>query len=207
MKKCLLLLLLVGISASILSNNHQFGIKGGMHFSSLQSDLTAEINNLSVTALSDRYTGYHLGLVGSFVYPGFFIQPEILWVGTGRDMVLSYPDQIQSAEYYIQKFQHVSIPVLMGMKVGPVKIGIGPVFSALLAQRNDSIYPRNIRHRLNRTSLGYQIGAGLQLGGLLLELRHEAGLSRFGDGVSIGGIPFDLDMRPRQIILSVGLLF
>jgi hypothetical protein len=207
MKKCLFLLLLVGISASVFSNNHQFGIKGGMHFSSLQSDLTTEINNLSVTALSDRYTGYHLGLVGSFVYPGFFIQPEILWVGTGRDMVLTFPDQIQTSEYYIQKFQHVSIPVLMGMKVGPVKIGIGPVFSALLTQRNDSIYPQNIRHRLNRTSLGYQIGAGLQLGGLLLELRHEASLSRFGDGVSIGGIPFDLDMRPRQIILSVGLLF
>ena len=207
MKKYLFLFLLVGIPAISFSDSPKFGIKGGMYFSSLPSNLTEEAGDLTITALNDRYTGFHVGLVSSFVFPGFFIQPELLWVGTGRDMVIYQNGAHQTADYYIQRFQQVSVPVLMGMKVGPVKLGVGPVLSFMLSQQNDSTLHPDVRHSLNTATFGYQLGAGIQLGGLLLELRHEANLSRFGNGINIGGVPFDFDLRPRQLILSVGLLF
>lgn len=207
MKKQILLLLLVITPALLHAQQTKFGLKGGMYFSSLNEDIVEELNGLTLTALHDRYTGFHLGVVGSFVFPGFFIQPEVLWVTTGRDMVIEHAGIVQDANYYTQRFQHMSVPVLFGMKVGPVKIGAGPVLSVLLSQRNDSIYPLNIRHRLNNATLGYQIGAGLQVGALLFDLRYEGNLSRYGDGISVGDVPLDFDMRPRQIIFGIGLLF
>ena len=207
MKRYLFLFLVFCLPAISCANSPSFGIKGGLYFSSLPSNLSTEAADLTITALNDRYTGYHVGLVSSFVFPGFFIQPEVLWVATGRDMLIVQNDALQTADYYIQRFQQVSVPILMGMKIGPVKLGVGPVLSFMLSQQNDSILHPDVRHRLNTATFGYQLGAGVQLGSLLFELRHESNLSRFGDGITIGGVPLDFDMRPRQMILSIGLLF
>jgi len=207
MKKVHFLLVLVLFPLFLSGSAPKFGVKGGLYFSTLQSDIVLEANELTITALHERYTGYHLGFVSSFVFPGFFIQPELLWVGTGRDMVLKPNGQQLSAEYYRQEFQHLSMPVLLGMKVGPVKLGIGPVLSVYMSQKNDATLQSDLFHRMNSAVLGYQISAGLQFSSLLFELRHESNLSKYGEGISVGGIPLDFDMRPRQLILSIGLLF
>lgn len=207
MKKTLFLVLCFFMVTQINARNARLGLKGGLYFSTLPSEIIADINNASLIALKDRNTGYHFGVLGSFVFPGFFLQPELLIVSTGNYMQVDHEDVVDTEEFFTQNFQHLAMPVLLGLKIGPLKLGAGPVFSVLLNQKNDSTSFRDLNIELSRATVGYQIGGGLHLGSLLLEARYEANLTKFGDGVSVGGHSFDFDMRPRQLILSIGLLF
>ncbi len=195
------------IAVSALARTAKIGIKGGLYFSTLPHEIGTDINNATLFALNESNTGYHIGLVGAFVFPGFFIQPELLFTGTGHYMQLLSEDIPEHEQYFNQNFQHLAMPLLLGMKLGPLKIGAGPVFSVLLNQFNDYERFSDINIRVKHATLGYQLGVGLQVGSLLLEGRYESSLSKYGDGVSVGNQTFDFDMRPRQMILSIGLLF
>ncbi len=189
------------------AGNSKFGIKGGFHFSTLPSEIPAFADNASLTALKESHMGYHIGLVGSFVFPGFFLQPELLVTSTGRDMLIEPIDPAETAEFFTQNFRHLSMPVMVGLKVGPIKLGAGPVFSLLMNQENDATQISDLSIDLRKITAGYQLSGGLHIGSLLLEVRYESSLTRFGEGVSIGGNTLPFDMRPRQMILSLGLLF
>ncbi len=207
MKKLLFLCLLILVGYPSIARSAKFGVKGGLYFSTLPNEISTNINNETLFALNESNTGYHIGLVGSFVFPGFFIQPEILFTGTGHYMQLQSEDIPDHEQFFTQNFRHLSAPLLLGMKVGPLKIGAGPVFSLLLNQSNDSTYISDLSINLKDATIGYQLGVGLQFGSILLEGRYESNLSRYGDSVTVGGQQFDFDLRPRQMILSIGLLF
>ncbi len=211
MKRIIFVLLAMSIVVcsgnSLLARSSKFGLKGGFNFSSLSGDVSALYKGDRIIALNERYTGYHLGVVGSFVYPGFFFQPELLLVGTGRDMLIDFANESLPDEYFLQRFQHLSLPLILGMKIGALKLGAGPVFSMFLGQNNNAMTYKDIRPDLSKTTLGYQLGAGLQIGGILLEARYESNLTQYGEGIQIGSQFLEFDMRPRQIILSIGLLF
>lgn len=211
MNRIIFILLTISIVAfqptSLFAGSSKFGLKGGFNFSSLPGDVSALYHGDQIIALNERYAGYHLGVVGSFVYPGFFFQPELLLVGTGRDMRIDFAEESLADEYFLQRFQHLSLPVILGMKVGALKLGAGPVFSMLLGQSNNAITYQDIKPDLSKTTLGYQLSAGLQIGGILLEARYESNLTQYGDGIHVGSQFFEFDMRPRQVILSIGLLF
>ena len=207
MKKLVFLCFFLVIGSQSIARNAKIGIKGGMYFSTLPHEVSRNINSSTLIALHESNTGYHLGLVGSFVFTGFFFQPEILFAGTGHYMQFQSEDIPDAEEFFTQKFQHLSAPLLLGMKVGPLKIGAGPVFSLLLNQYNDSDRFSDISINLKDATVGYQLGVGLQFGSILLEGRCESNLSKYGDGVTVGDQHFDFDIRPKQIILSIGLLF
>ena len=104
MKKVIFLALMFFIVFQANARNTRLGIKGGLYFSTLPSEIIADINNASLIALKDSNTGYHFGILGSFVFPGFFFQPELLVVGTGHYMQLEPNDGIGSEEFFTQKF-------------------------------------------------------------------------------------------------------
>jgi hypothetical protein len=207
MKRILSVSILVLLPLFLAAGPFQFGLKGGMNFSTLPTTVIAQGQGERLSALQDTYSGFHLGLVGSLRFPGFFIQPELLFVQTGRDMYLEFVNNPHEDDYYLLKFHHLSMPVLLGAGIGPLRLGAGPVFSLLLNQADITSLPSDIRPRLKDGTLGYQLGVGLKLGSLLLDVRYEGSLSKLGDGVSIFGSHIDFDMRPRQTIFSIGLLF
>lgn len=205
--KVIALIALLSIATAAGAASAKFGLKGGFNLSSLPEDLTTSYNDVSIVAFSERYTGYHVGLVASFVLPGFFIQPELLFVSTGQEMVVDYDNGAELDDYFTQRFQHIAIPIHMGMKFGPVKIGAGPVFSFLLNESNNSLTYQDLKPDLSKAKVGYQLGVGFQLGGILLEGRYESNLTKFGEGLYVGNNRLEFDMRPSQFIISIGLLF
>jgi hypothetical protein len=207
MKKTILILFLASLPLFLHAGPFQAGIKGGLNFSTLPSDIVATANGERLTALSDTYSGFHIGLVASLKLPGFFFQPELVYVSTGRDMLLQISELSHEDDYYFLKYQHLSMPLLFGTSIGPLRLGAGPVFSLLLNQSDTSSTMIEKRPHLNDTTVGFQLGVGLKFGSLLVDLRYEGSLTRLGDGVTIMGSHLDFDLRPRQTILSIGLLF
>lgn len=201
----LVVLMLPGTSQAL---DFGFGIRGGLNFSSLPSARDVTTPEYRFSALSDSYTGYHFGIISQFVFTGFFIQPELLYTRTGLEMrrqeLESSPDD---DVFFTQRYDHLSLPVLAGAKLGPVKLGAGPVFSLLLDNSNDFPTAEQLRHEMNDVTVGLQLGVGLDLANIIIDFKYETALTAFGDRIVVDGNNFAFDTRPRQFILSIGLMF
>ncbi len=185
-----------------------FGIKGGLNFSSVSSakeiTLSGDYDG-SISALKDSYTGFHIGVVGYFSIFNVFIQPELLYTQTGQEMSISRIQNGNEKDFFTNKFSHISMPVVAGLGFGPLRFGLGPVFSILL-DSTQSLDVDDLAFDYNRATVGYQALLGLEFRNILLDFKYEGNLSKLSDGASIGDASFDFDTKPRQFILSVGIL-
>lgn len=208
MKRLITISAIIVFSATLAHGQYSsFGLKAGLNFTSLPDEINGATSEYIISAFADSFTGYHLGGVALFVFRGGFFQPELLYSQTGRDMRLEFIEPQQEDEYFTQKYSHLVLPLFGGAKFGSLKLGAGPVFSYLLNDWNDLGIEDEFQMELNKLTLGYQLGGGLQLGNLMLDFKYEGNLTKFGEGVTIGGETIKFDTRPHQFILSLGLLF
>jgi len=204
---------LIVLLFTIQSVNAQFsaGLRGGLHFSSLPAQ-NYSWGDATIESLPDSYTGFHLGLMSQVRFYNIFIQPEVLFVSTGNEFRYESPD-IEKDIFFTQRFTKVDVPLLIGLKAGPFRLGVGPVASLMLGSSNNltqSEYytgEKNLNERFNEAAYGFQAGFGLDIGNISLDLKYEAGLSNFSEEIQIGENTFSFDTRPRQIIFSIGLRF
>jgi hypothetical protein len=205
--------LIIGLFIMVGINSAQaqfgIGIRGGLNFSSFPQN-TYEVDNLEIETLPDSYTGWHVGGIAQIRITNFFIQPELLFVSTGNHLRLREPGEPDF--FFRQNFSKIDLPVVMGFKIGPLRLGAGPVGSYIINSSSGLVKSEDhqgldIREKFNSATFGYQIGAGLDLGNILLDFKYEGSLSRLGDGITFGDTTFPFDARPRQFILSIGLLF
>lgn len=186
-----------------------FGIRAGLNFSSIPSktEIIFPDEGGIIEALPDSYTGFHFGVFSHFSLLGIFIQPELLYTRTGQEMLAK--DANESGDiYFTNTFNHLSLPVIGGIQFGPLRAGLGPIASLLLSDSQGfSEYKESVLDfDYNRVSIGYQAMVGIKLSNLMLDFKYEGSLSRFGDGINIGETPLAFDTRPRQFIISLGIM-
>jgi hypothetical protein len=207
-KHIYLILLLLAVSL-ISQAQVGYGLRGGLNFSSFPVK-TYDFDDVEIETLPDSYTGWHIGGVLQARIRSFFIQPELLFVSSGSYLRLREPGEADF--FYRQNFSKIDLPVLMGAKLGPLRLGAGPVGSYLISSSSeienlDEERGLDIKEKFNNATFGFQLGAGFDLGNILLDFKYENSLTKHGDGIEIGEGNFPFDTRPRQFILSIGLLF
>ena len=151
--------------------------------------------------------GFHAGAFTRLTILGIYLQPEVLFTQSGgrievRDGVSDTFDQIQELTY-----NKLDVPVMLGFRIGDVlRINAGPSFSLILGQdaRTEGT-TAEVRNNYESSTVGYQVGGGLDIGRLVLDVRYEGNLSKLGDSVQLGRRRFDTDYRNTQF--SVGLGF
>jgi hypothetical protein len=186
-----------------------YGIKGGIGFSSLKiEDITGINDGSDVYDLitGDGVTGYHVGLQTRIKIAMVVIQPE-LYFNAGGGTVEQVVDG-GATEILNVKFNRIDIPLLAGVKFGPARIHLGPVGSFVLSETTDltEIEP-DFELFSSAMTWGFQAGLGLDISRLSLDFRYEGSLSKLGESLSIGGSEFALDARPSQWIISLGFWF
>lgn len=137
-------------------------------------------------------------------FSGFYIQPELL-LATATNSV-SYEDVEGGGApvIYNQKFNKLNIPVLLGVKVGPLRLNAGPAASVMISDPKEIIQGATYK----RATFGYQAGLGFDLfKRLTFDLRYEGNLNQFGEEIEIGDQNFQLDDRTGALLLQVGLIF
>jgi len=107
-----------------------------------------------------------------------------------------------------QTFKKIDLPVMAGVKFGPVRVGLGPVGSYMIQSESflDDLQD-DMEGEFNKVAFGYQAGIGVDVWKLAVDLRYEGNLSKLGDGVTIGNYTAGFDTRNPQFLLSVGLFF
>ncbi len=212
----LILMVLMFTVATVTFGQVKFGIRGGVNTSRLKSDdvivtpnPTTE-SNYRITIPKYAMIGYHVGLVGQVQLFNFFIQPEALYTVTRNDINVydlnsADPDH---ADQLTQTLNRLDFPVMLGLKAGAFKAGIGPVLTFLISDDSDLERITDYDLRWNKATVGFQAGIGFDIKKVAIDLKYEGSLSKIGDGISLGEEgTMDFNSRIQQVILSIGLFF
>ncbi len=203
MKRIILVFAIFFAASTMGFSQLSFGLKGGLNFSKLPENISVGNAGQIVTALDELNTGFHFGGLVFFGLWSGFAQIEILYSQTAQDMMI----QMQSAEHFESKFKNIDIPLNLGLRFGPLKVGVGPIFSYLIKNDENLNLSINFGQKLKELTLGYQVGGGLKLGNLVLDLKYQGNLTGYGEQITLGSQTFELDRRPHNFLLSAGLLF
>jgi hypothetical protein len=175
MKKIILTALFLGFvltGYSQLLPSFQLGLKGGANLSKLSTENTFS---------SDNRAGYYAGLWARIGAAGIHLQPEVYLSGKNSTLRTS-----GSGEENEVNFTSMDVPILVGTKLGAAGIGLrlntGPVFSFVLNEEQSlgdaagSAFNGDFKGQ----ALAWQIGTGLDISRLGIDLRYEHGLSKIG---------------------------
>lgn len=193
MKKTLLIavLLLWGFLA-VAQTGSGFGFKGGINYAGNGNFFNSAENAIQSP---DRNLGYHFGIFGKLGNT-FFVRPELVYTSTVSDY--------NEGDLRLNK---LDVPVLLGIKViGPLNIFAGPAFEYILNSKFDGVTIDDIE---NDFTVGLNIGAGLNLGKLGIDVRYERGFNQNELNFINSNITTlngdRVDTRPDQIIVSLSL--
>lgn len=215
-QKFFLLILLSVTTVTIASAQVRFGIKGGINAAQLKSNDEVITPNPSpdayyrITIPKHTLVGYHLGIMAQFKVSALFIQPEAIYTVTRNNINIydlngSNPTM---ADEIKQKLNRLEIPVIVGLKLGAFKAGIGPVLTFLISDDSDLKRITEYDLQLNKATLGYQAGIGFDFNHLTFDLRYAGSLSKISDGLKLGdNQKIDFDSRLNQFIISAGFFF
>ena len=206
MKKIILIsslaILFLNSSAQI-----QFGIKGGLNISNIKaSEILTDDYRINPAASGNL--GYHIGGFMRASLVGIFIQPELYFSSISNEFNVEDISGTGTADQLVkQKIGRMDVPILVGVKLGTFRLGLGPVGSIIVSDQSDLTDITGYEATLKSATFGYQLGAGLDIWKLGIDLRYEGGLTKLGDQLDIGGHTINLDNRVRQIIISLAINF
>lgn len=136
--------------------------------------------------------GYQLGAIARVNLPIIYIQPELLFSNS-------------NAKYQWQNQQHtlnykkIDAPIMVGLKLlWLLRVQFGPVFSLLISAKDNDL---DVTSNYSKLSTGYQLGLGLDIFNILIDLKYEIGLSNFGNKLNT----ISAEHRESLLIFSVGL--
>ena len=204
MKKGILLICLTFAFSQSTNAQLHFGIKGGLNYNS--ETIIAVTENVFEGAESKA--GYHAGIWLRAKIPvlGIYIRPELIYTNLESSITYLPAGIVADALQTDFSFQKIDIPVLFGKKfLGVGNVFIGPSFQYVLAQDFDLNDIPEVTG--DGFTVGLQIGAGIELGKLGIDVRLERGFndieSRFLDDTT----SIEFDTRVNQILIGLSYRF
>lgn len=192
MKKYLLSAALLAALSISAKAQFSLGVKGGVNFSKISTD------NLNKSTVA----GYQAGLFAR-VGTGFYVQPELYVSSKGGKFNSSANNTTYSGDV---KFTTLNVPLLVGTAIGDDNLNFrimgGPVYSYVMDKSRNFSANFNGAYadfgNYKNSTLGYQVGAGVDIGSITADLRYEGGLTKINDSYG---------QRQNLWALSVGFKF
>lgn len=224
MKKILLFTSLLCLPALSFAQDGSFqlGIKGGINLSRLTfGDFVSTGTNAngsptvsvdgqtfrnSLSASLDSKTGTSFGIYMRFGR-NLFLQPELLYSTRAGAFTVMRNGQTETATVKMTSFD---VPILLGLKGGPLRVVAGPVISFRVDdnQRLGEAVRQYTNGSLNdawaKAYYGYQVGGGLDIGSFGLDVRYEGNLSDIAQ-INDSGARFSQRLKSWQITLAYRL--
>ncbi len=205
MKKIILVFLTVIISSGAFAQ-FSWGIKAGATSNNFKLEDPLSINTQqTISAAKEAAWGFHGGAFVRISMLGLMIQPELIFSMAENNMIVTDVNS-GAEELKSQKFNKLDVPVMLGVKIGPLRLMGGPAASVMISSASDLL--DNAENLYKSATFGYQAGLGVDiLKKITLDVRYEGGLNNFGDEITVGGETFALDGRTNAIIVSAGIMF
>jgi hypothetical protein len=182
----------------------QIGVKGGINLSNIAAD--RELIDEKQTKV-----GWQVGFMAKMKANEWLaLQPELILIQKGADYSYISSD-IEAKMLYVE----VPIMAVFNPLGGPLNIHIGPQFSFLAdveyEYRNDILGTEGVtdddRNNYETFDFGMGIGAGLNLGNALIEIRYTQGFMDVEKKQFIQNVEFGTDAKHFNLQGSVGFFF
>ncbi|MCX6335511.1 MAG: porin family protein, partial [Bacteroidia bacterium] len=149
--------------------------------------------------------GFHGGVFLRVNISKLYIQPEVLFSTRSNNYTLSKINTAVDSVTLGQTFNKVDIPIMIGVKLGPVRINAGPVGSFAIGSPKELIANKpDFEAMYAKMTFGYQAGLGVDIiKKVTVDLRYEGSLSKYQSKLG----DFALDDRPNAFLLSIGYMF
>jgi hypothetical protein len=215
MKKIVAIALVILVTIPAFSQI-KFGIKAGVSTTSLTmpsiKQISAGTSSFSVDGISTAKYGFHGGVFVRLTFFGVYIQPELLFSTRTNEYTVTNTTNPSSLTSYIakQSFNRLDIPVMLGYKLGPIRLNLGPSGSLLINSPKSLIQNPDYKNNFSKMTFGYQAGLGFDLfNRITFDLRYEGSLKKYQNQIQnlAGSTKVNLDDRPNAFLLSVGLMF
>ncbi len=212
MKKFILIVFSVLIVLPAFSQV-KFGVKAGLSTTNIKMEdiktLTSGETQYVVNAIKGANYGFHGGAFVRFSMMGFYVQPELLFASRTDEYTIADAANPAAETVKKQKFNQLDLPIMLGLKVGPVRLNAGPSARLLINSPKDLVDDPDFKAMYNSLTFGYQAGIGVDIiKKLTIDLRYEGSLQKYQTQIqNVAGDKFNLDDRPNAFLLSVGLMF
>jgi hypothetical protein len=216
MNKTLLLLSILSLPFSAFGQKISWGPKISISSPTLKlgnlSSIGMENQAVNVLDQSNPSIGFQLGIFARASFLGFYVQPEVLLSNSSSEISYSDLSDVENPLDLVAdvKLNKLDVPLLFGKQFSKIlRVNAGPVFTLLLSQNINQ--PNNtakeIETNYKDSTVGAQLGIGLDLAIVTIDLRYEIALQNISEGLTIGNTQFAADQRLNQILLSVGMKF
>ncbi len=180
-----------------------FGIRAGAGLSRASiSDVSSAVAAIEDIDHAGRELSYHAGLYLKLDLPVVFVQVEGIFNQLNQTASVDQGGgNIQDIELDLSR---IDIPILVGTDLGPIRMMLGPVYS-----NNLSDLSGKIGEDIESGTWGYQLGLGLEISKLIIDVRYEGAFSPWAsqllvDQVGSTGTTVQTDLRSSQIMLCLG---
>ncbi|TLV00933.1 porin family protein [Dyadobacter luticola] len=213
-------------SAQAQKKGFAFGIKGGVNLSRLTM---GDVFTTRYDDAGNPFLGYdgkqvrdnlkqsfntRTGAVGG-IYMRFgrtlFIQPEVLVSTKGGSFDIIQNDTEQPVKKTINvKYSNIDVPLLIGLKGGPIRILAGPVTSFRIGDNQGlrdafKYYTSDLNNAMSQATFGYQLGAGLDLGSFSLDVRKEGSFTNLASFQTTGSNGGNVKQKITSWQVTLGL--
>lgn len=181
-----------------------FGLKGG---------LNTQLNHPKDILIGGGDSTFNFGVngrnfgtqFGAYLRFGnrIFIQPEVLFNSNKTNYKIGESKVAEVIKN--EKYQFLDIPVLLGAKLGPVRIQAGPVGHYFLNSKSELTDFKGYEARFKQMTWGWQGGLNIGFKRLSLDFRYEGNFSKDGDHITFFGDKYNFSNNPSRFI--VGLNF
>ena len=147
------------------------------------------------------------GFFGRAKLGKFIIQPQLMASNYNTKMRLSSPEYDSILSLRQNRFD---IPLLLGYAPSKkTRLLAGPVYTKMLENKvhtGDFLFKES-KTIFNDGSWAMQLGVGVDIGRLAIDVKYETSLGKLGDSVTINGSSFDFDQRNNTIQFIIGYDF
>lgn len=188
----------------------ELGVKAGVSSFDLANEgiIFKEGNSEYKLNFSNAEYGVHFGVYSKIRFLGLYLEPAVLLNSNTVNFNLEEisengPLNTLKSETY----RNVDIPLLIGAKLGFLRLQAGPVAHFYLNSTSDLFSFSGYKHNFKSATYGGQIGLGVDVWKFRLDILYETNLSKFGEHIEIDGEQFAFDDEAGRVILTLGARF
>jgi hypothetical protein len=212
-KHCVFLLFFALTAITAQAQKISYGLRAGIASTQIKGEALVIKNKQDIQqfqlSVSEAQYGYHGGAFLRVGVGRFFVQPEVLFNSNSVDYNLKDLTKLSMLQTVgKESYQNVDIPILLGVKIGGVRLQAGPVGHVFISSKSDIPTTANqYEQKFKQMTYGYQAGVGLDVGKLLFDVKYEGGLQKFGDHFNFYGRDFAFSTNASRVVFSLGYAF
>lgn len=208
MKKSILIGSVLLLFSGALIGQVKFGIKAGASSTNLNTNELQILDQGGADRLKIALDNSDLGIFGGFViqfqFGNFIVQPEVYYNSNSSSFDV---DSFSIKQITKEKYQYLDVPVLLGYKLGPLRLMGGPVGHVFLSSTSGLFDFEGYEQDFKDLTLGWQAGIGLDIWKIMVDLRYEGNFSKFGNHINFFGNQYEFDKSPSSFVLSLAWTF